>query len=512
MSPTDALVSRSNSLPNELGKPHLSRQSSPLSFSATTQIGDAFAQLFAQLSPPEKPAQQSGPPQEPTAEKDAPLAEDQPSESCSRDDDDDITLEQTDITPQNLVTIVVVPVEQSETGLETATETFEPVAGPDPEAEHETAVVPVTESIESGTQSVDQSTCEEIEPVDSQATNTPLEVSRESKSQLKSNAETVPSQPAVASTVATPDEVEQPTAVVEGGTSPNVEHISASESSSQDERRSSTRRRNDVKNPDANQSPQRNESSSANRSSQMVELARDTSGALVSSATGAPESSTPVSQVGAPVNAVSSVAGTTAALAVKQIENLAGRSATTRSSGTSVGAVGQSQPTSRDVPETSALKTESRSAAEAVSRAKLVQRISRAFQHLGTDGGTVRLRLAPAELGSVRVEMHIQGRKVNAKVVTENEVTSELVREHIGDLRGRLESQGIQIELITVETDESSLQGNTNDSRREAPESREEATIWRRPNAPSAAKQVSRELTYATASVTSTSAGVDVRW
>ncbi|MDG2221656.1 MAG: flagellar hook-length control protein FliK [Rubripirellula sp.] len=91
--------------------------------------------------------------------------------------------------------------------------------------------------------------------------------------------------------------------------------------------------------------------------------------------------------------------------------------------------------------------------AETVSRVKLIQRVSKAFQHLGPDGGTVRLRLAPAELGSVRVEMRIQQRKIQARVVAETEAASTALREHLPELRQRLESQGLQIERLEVEID-----------------------------------------------------------
>jgi flagellar hook-length control protein FliK len=91
--------------------------------------------------------------------------------------------------------------------------------------------------------------------------------------------------------------------------------------------------------------------------------------------------------------------------------------------------------------------------AETVSRVKLIQRVSKAFQHLGPEGGTVRLRLAPAELGSVRVEMRIQQRKVQARVVAETEAASAALREHLHELRQRLESQGMQIERLDVEVD-----------------------------------------------------------
>jgi flagellar hook-length control protein FliK len=92
------------------------------------------------------------------------------------------------------------------------------------------------------------------------------------------------------------------------------------------------------------------------------------------------------------------------------------------------------------------------STAETVSRVKLVQRVSRAFQHLGLEGGVIRLRLAPDELGSVQVEMRIEQRHVQARVIAETEATSAALREHLPDLRARLESFGMQVESIEIET------------------------------------------------------------
>ncbi len=98
-------------------------------------------------------------------------------------------------------------------------------------------------------------------------------------------------------------------------------------------------------------------------------------------------------------------------------------------------------------------KPAKKSAADTVSRVKLIQRVSKAFQHLGPDGGVVRLRLAPAEMGAVRVEMRINQRKVQARVVAETEAASAALREHLPDLRARLESFGMQVEKLEIETE-----------------------------------------------------------
>lgn len=106
---------------------------------------------------------------------------------------------------------------------------------------------------------------------------------------------------------------------------------------------------------------------------------------------------------------------------------------------------------------------EAATSTDMLTRIKLVQRVSRAFQHLGPEGGVVRLRLAPAELGTVRVEMQIQNKKVEARVVTETEAASQALREHLPELRTRLESYGLQVERLDVETESdggASLAGN----------------------------------------------------
>lgn len=91
--------------------------------------------------------------------------------------------------------------------------------------------------------------------------------------------------------------------------------------------------------------------------------------------------------------------------------------------------------------------------ADLMTRIKLVQRVSKAFQHLGADGGVVRLRLAPAELGTVRIEMRMQQKKIEARVVADTEAAGAALREHLPDLRARLEAFGMQVEKIDVDVE-----------------------------------------------------------
>jgi len=110
----------------------------------------------------------------------------------------------------------------------------------------------------------------------------------------------------------------------------------------------------------------------------------------------------------------------------------------------------ESKPTA-DVAKSS--KAAGANQLSAVQRAKLVQRVSRSFQHLGPDGGQIRMRLAPVELGSVRLDLRVQESRLRARMVTETEAASQVLREHLPQLRSSLESQGIRVESIEIETD-----------------------------------------------------------
>ena len=91
-----------------------------------------------------------------------------------------------------------------------------------------------------------------------------------------------------------------------------------------------------------------------------------------------------------------------------------------------------------------------RSNGSTLSRIKLIQRVSRAFDHLRRDGGEVRMRLAPEQLGSVRVDMRVRSGTVRASVVAENENVATAIREHLPELRQRLESFGLEVERLEV--------------------------------------------------------------
>lgn len=84
-------------------------------------------------------------------------------------------------------------------------------------------------------------------------------------------------------------------------------------------------------------------------------------------------------------------------------------------------------------------------------RNRLIQRVARAFQSTGPDGGTMRLRLSPPELGSIRVEIQVQGGQMSAKIEAETSTARALLLDNLPALRERLEQQDIKLMRFDVD-------------------------------------------------------------
>lgn len=89
--------------------------------------------------------------------------------------------------------------------------------------------------------------------------------------------------------------------------------------------------------------------------------------------------------------------------------------------------------------------------AGAVDRARFVQRVAQVFQATGDRGGTLRMRLSPPELGSLRVEITVKQGVMNARMETETDAARQLVLENLPALRERLAEQGIKVEQFQVD-------------------------------------------------------------
>ena len=99
----------------------------------------------------------------------------------------------------------------------------------------------------------------------------------------------------------------------------------------------------------------------------------------------------------------------------------------------------------------SAADSEGSSQEASVQRVRFVQRVARAFQTLQDGGGSVRLRLHPPELGSLRMELTVRDGIMRARMEVENNAARTAILEHLPMLRERLAQQDIRIEQFEVE-------------------------------------------------------------
>jgi len=71
---------------------------------------------------------------------------------------------------------------------------------------------------------------------------------------------------------------------------------------------------------------------------------------------------------------------------------------------------------------------------------------------LGTNRSTVRLRLDPPELGWMRIEVRVEGGRVQLLVQTEKTAAGELMRTRIAELQTALEQHGLRIDRFELTT------------------------------------------------------------
>jgi len=80
-------------------------------------------------------------------------------------------------------------------------------------------------------------------------------------------------------------------------------------------------------------------------------------------------------------------------------------------------------------------------------------RLSRALNSaVKQNGGGLTLRLTPPELGTVRINLQLQGASVSADFVAESEAGGRLLSRQLAQLRTALESQGLNVERLGVQT------------------------------------------------------------
>ncbi|MHB1035591.1 MAG: flagellar hook-length control protein FliK [Pirellulales bacterium] len=91
------------------------------------------------------------------------------------------------------------------------------------------------------------------------------------------------------------------------------------------------------------------------------------------------------------------------------------------------------------------------SGASEVERVRFIQRVARAFQTAGDRDGSVRLRLSPPELGSLRLEVTVRGGVMTARLEAEHPAARTMLLENLPALRDRLAEQNIKIARFDVD-------------------------------------------------------------
>ncbi len=86
-----------------------------------------------------------------------------------------------------------------------------------------------------------------------------------------------------------------------------------------------------------------------------------------------------------------------------------------------------------------------------MDRLRLVQRVARAVQANSRDGGVIRMRLHPPELGSLRLEVAIERGVLTARMEADSESARQVLLHNLPDLRERLAGQGVRVEQFDVQ-------------------------------------------------------------
>lgn len=75
-----------------------------------------------------------------------------------------------------------------------------------------------------------------------------------------------------------------------------------------------------------------------------------------------------------------------------------------------------------------------------------------AFRDLGQGNKQLVIRLDPPDLGQVSVVLQVRGKEVQAVLRTGNQETSQVLADQLGQLRNQLESQGLRVTRLEVQT------------------------------------------------------------
>ena len=97
-------------------------------------------------------------------------------------------------------------------------------------------------------------------------------------------------------------------------------------------------------------------------------------------------------------------------------------------------------------------------------RVRFVQRVEQAFQDLSDQGGSVRLRLSPPELGSLHIEINVAKGEMTARVQAETPAARNILLDNLPALRERLAQHDIKVQRFDVDLMDRSGGGMSNQS------------------------------------------------
>ena len=105
------------------------------------------------------------------------------------------------------------------------------------------------------------------------------------------------------------------------------------------------------------------------------------------------------------------------------------------------------------------------------------------------------IQLDPPELGSIKIDLHMEGDKLQAKIVTEAHEAQSLIENHLTELRQALQTRGIDVGDVRVSHGGwSGTSGDFTQSFHQTPQGRQE-NGWRFENSAGAARDKSDVVT-----------------
>ena len=87
-----------------------------------------------------------------------------------------------------------------------------------------------------------------------------------------------------------------------------------------------------------------------------------------------------------------------------------------------------------------------------------MQRVAKAFQAAKNGDGVIKIRLSPPELGSLRIELKLDGANMIAKVETETAAARQALVDNLSTLRERLTELDVSIESFDVDVADRQMQ------------------------------------------------------